>query len=168
MRASLPLRQVCTSHTLSSTLRPLAGYALYAWHCDAAGLYSMYSSGVTGEDYCRGVQATDANGKATFQTIFPACYSGRWPHVHFEVYPSLDKATGTANIVHTSQLAVPEDACHAVFNSVAEYSASIKNLSQITLATDGVFGDGYTSELATITGDVASGYVLKLNIGVAI
>lgn len=153
---------------VNNNCAPLAGYALYAWHCAAAGLYSMYSSGVTGEDYCRGVQATDANGKATFQTIFPACYPGRWPHVHFEVYPSLDKATGNTNAIHTSQLAVPEEACKAVFNSVAEYSASIKNLAQLTLATDNVFGDGYTSELATATGDAVSGYVMKLNIGVAI
>jgi protocatechuate 3,4-dioxygenase beta subunit len=153
---------------VSNNCAPLAGYALYAWHCDSAGLYSMYSDGATGEDYLRGVQAADANGKVTFQTIFPACYAGRWPHVHFEVYPSLAKATGTANVVHTSQLAVPEEACKAVFNAVPEYSASIKNLSQITLATDNVFGDGYTSELATISGDVASGYIMKLNIGVAV
>jgi protocatechuate 3,4-dioxygenase beta subunit len=22
-----------------------------------------------------------------FTSIYPACYPGRWPHVHFEVYP---------------------------------------------------------------------------------
>ena len=40
----------------------------------------------TDENYLRGVQEADADGKLTFTTIFPACYSGRWPHVHFEVY----------------------------------------------------------------------------------
>ena len=177
IRTSLGTKKIATGvpTTIEFTLinvnnncAPLAGYALYAWHCDSAGLYSMYSNGVTGEEYCRGVQATDAAGKVTFQTIFPACYSGRWPHVHFEVYPSVDKATSNNNVVHTSQLAVAEDACKAVYNAVAEYSASIKNLSQLTLATDNVFGDGYTSELATISGDVASGYAMKLIVGVAI
>ena len=128
----------------------------------------MYSAGATSEDYCRGVQETDANGRVVFKTIFPACYPGRWPHVHFEIYPSLAKATSNANALHTSQLAIPEDACKAVFNSVAEYSASIKNLAQLTLATDNVFSDGYASELATATGDATTGYVMKLNVGVAI
>jgi protocatechuate 3,4-dioxygenase beta subunit len=153
---------------VSNNCAPLAGYAFYAWHCDSAGLYSMYSSGVTGEDYCRGVQVADAAGKVTFKTIFPACYSGRWPHVHFEIYPSLDKATNNSNALHTSQLAIPEDACKAVFNAVPEYSASIKNLAQLTLATDNVFSDGFTSELATATGDASAGYVMKLNVGVAV
>lgn len=34
----------------------LAGYAIYLWHCDREGRYSMYSSGVTGQNYLRGVR----------------------------------------------------------------------------------------------------------------
>ena len=44
----------------------------------------------------RGVQAADSNGQVTFTSIFPGCYSGRWPHIHFEVYPSLSAATDVA------------------------------------------------------------------------
>ena len=44
----------------------------------------------------------------TFTSIYPAAYSGRWPHIHFEVYPSLADAT-TARAAATSQLALPED-----------------------------------------------------------
>ena len=69
---------------------PLAGAAVYLWHCDREGRYSMYSEGVADENYLRGVQETDADGTVTFTSIFPAAYSGRWPHIHFEVYPSLD------------------------------------------------------------------------------
>ena len=71
------------------------------------GLYSMYSQGVTGENYLRGVQATDANGGVTFTSIFPAAYSGRWPHIHFEVFPSLASATNGQNKMRVSQLALP-------------------------------------------------------------
>jgi hypothetical protein len=54
------------------------------------------------------VQAADADGKVTFTSIFPACYAGRWPHVHFEVYPALGAATAAGSAIHTSQLALPE------------------------------------------------------------
>jgi protocatechuate 3,4-dioxygenase beta subunit len=163
--AGIPTTVEMTLINVNNNCAPLAGYALYIWHCDRAGLYSMYSNGVTEEDYCRGVQATDASGKATFQTIFPACYSGRWPHIHFEVYPSLDKATGPSNLLHTSQLAVPKDVCDTVY-ATDGYSASVRNLSQLTLATDNVFRDGSTSQLATVTGSVADGFNFKLTAGV--
>ena len=39
--------------------RAMAGVAVYAWHCDAQGRYSMYSPGVEDENYLRGVQPTD-------------------------------------------------------------------------------------------------------------
>jgi protocatechuate 3,4-dioxygenase beta subunit len=29
------------------------------------------------------VQEADANGQATFTSIFPGAYSGRWPHIHY-------------------------------------------------------------------------------------
>ena len=66
---------------------PLPGAAVYLWHCDAEGRYSLYSQGVTNENYLRGVQEADSNGVVTFTSVYPACYSGRWPHIHYEVYP---------------------------------------------------------------------------------
>ena len=54
------------------------------------------------------MQETDAEGQVTFTTIFPACYNGRWPHIHFEVYPSLAKATNSSNKIATSQMALTE------------------------------------------------------------
>lgn len=83
----------------------LSGYAIYLWHCDRLGRYSLYSSGITGENYLRGVQVTGSDGTVTFTTIFPGCYSGRMPHMHFEVYPSVSAATSYANKVKTSQIA---------------------------------------------------------------
>lgn len=174
IRTSLSTKNVTTGIPLtvelilvnsSKNCAPLAGYAIYAWHCTQGGLYSMYSNGVTAEDYLRGVQATDKNGKVSFKTIFPACYPGRWPHIHFEVYPSLAKATASANQVHTSQLALPEAACKQVFATTG-YEQSVRNLSQISLATDNVFKDGASLQMATISGDTTKGYTATLTVGI--
>ena len=101
----------------------------------------------------------------TFQTIFPACYSGRWPHIHFEVYPSLAAAAAVSNRVATSQLAIPKSACDTVY-ATSGYEQSITNLSQITLATDNVFSDGTTNQVATMSGSVSAGYLATLQFGV--
>lgn len=147
----------------------LAGYAIYLWHCDRSGGYSMYSSGVTTENYLRGVQVTDANGEVTFTTIFPGCYSGRWPHIHFEVYASLNAAitTPASDQVRTSQLALPATACQAVY-ATSGYSASVGNFAAISLATDNVFSDDQAvSQLPAITGDATNGYAATLTVGIS-
>ena len=146
---------------------PVADAAVYAWHCDRDGNYSLYSTGVTDQNYLRGIQVSDATGTVTFDSIFPACYSGRWPHIHFEVYSSLENATsGAGPIVKTSQIAIPEDVATEVY-ATDGYSQSVTNLSQITIASDNVFGDDSAArELATVTGDVTDGYVATLTIAV--
>lgn len=67
---------------------PLEGAAVYLWHCSPEGAYSLYDASVTDQNSLHGVQVSDASGTLTFQSIFPACQSGRWPHIHFEVYPA--------------------------------------------------------------------------------
>ncbi|WP_432874636.1 intradiol ring-cleavage dioxygenase [Kribbella sp. CA-245084] len=145
---------------------PLEGAAIYLWHCDAQGRYSLYSDGATEENYLRGVQSADAEGKVTFTTIFPAAYQGRWPHIHFEVYPSIDDATKAGQITRTSQLALPKDACSAVY-AADGYDGSAENLSRTSLENDNVFGDDDgVHQLATVTGDVDQGYIAALTVGV--
>lgn len=144
---------------------PLAGAAVYLWHCDREGRYSMYDDEILDENYLRGVQEADAEGSLTFTTIFPACYAGRWPHMHFEVYESLAKATSGADKLRTSQLALPQDVCDAVY-ATEGYQQSVTNLAQLSLDSDGVFGDGYSLQLAKVTGSVADGYTVTLNVPV--
>jgi protocatechuate 3,4-dioxygenase beta subunit len=145
---------------------PIEGAAVYVWHCDRAGQYSMYDRGVADENYLRGVQPTAADGSVTFTSIFPACYSGRWPHIHFEVYRSLDEATAAGQILATSQLALPEDVCDAVY-ATSGYEQSVSNLSRVSLDRDNVFGDdGGVSQLATMTGDVTGGFTATLTVGI--
>lgn len=91
--AGVAMKVTLTLVDTSNSCAALAGHAIYHWHCDREGRYSMYSSGVTNQNYRRGVQVTDALGQVTVQTFVPACYSGRWPHIHSEVFASLDLAT---------------------------------------------------------------------------
>ena len=132
---------------------------------DRLGRYSLYNQGVTNQNYLRGVQEADANGRLTFTAIFPGCYAGRWPHIHFEVYPSLAGATNVANRVATSQIALPKSACDLVY-ATSGYQTSVTNLSQVSLATDNVFSDGSALELATVTGSVASGFSASLTVAI--
>lgn len=144
-----------------------AGMAVYVWHCDREGRYSLYSEGVTEQNYLRGVQVADDNGTVEFTSIFPACYTGRWPHIHFEVYDSLATAVAGDNARLTSQIALPQDACETVFAADSGYAASTGNMSGVTLASDNVFGDGWDAELATVSGTPATGMAVSLTIGVA-
>jgi protocatechuate 3,4-dioxygenase beta subunit len=143
-----------------------AGVAVYVWHCDRAGGYSMYSDGLTGENYLRGVQVADDSGKVRYTSIFPACYTGRWPHIHFEVYPGEADIADSAKAIATSQVALPKEICDVVYQE-SGYEASVSNLAQVTLDSDNVFGDdGGELQLATVTGDVSSGYAVSLSVGV--
>jgi protocatechuate 3,4-dioxygenase beta subunit len=161
----VPLDITMTINDFANNKSPLAGGAVYAWHCDREGRYSLYSQGVTGENYLRGVQEADSRGQVRFTTIFPACYSGRWPHIHFEVYPSLAQATNGANKIATSQMALPEATCQAVY-ATSGYEQSRSSLSRVSLDTDNVFRDGYDLQVPTVTGDPSSGYQLMFSCAV--
>jgi protocatechuate 3,4-dioxygenase beta subunit len=142
---------------------PVAGAAVYAWHCDRDGQYSMYD--ITDQNYLRGVQEADADGRVTFTSIFPACYPGRWPHIHFEVYPSLDEATSATGRMRTSQLALPQDVSEAVY-ATEGYEQSVANLQGVTLDSDMVFSDGYSLQMAKVSGSVSQGYTATLRVPV--
>jgi protocatechuate 3,4-dioxygenase beta subunit len=142
---------------------PFAGAAVYAWHCDAEGQYSMYSSGLENENYLRGVQVADADGKVTFTSIFPGCYSGRWPHIHFEVYPDVDSIVDHDNCIATSQAAFTEASCNDVYGNVDLYSASIQTFANVSIDSDGIFTpDTIDQQMFTLTGNRTGGYTGSL------
>jgi protocatechuate 3,4-dioxygenase beta subunit len=149
----------------AATCAPLAGRAVYLWHCNRSGGYSLYSNGITNQNYLRGVQVADASGLVTFTTIFPGCYAGRWPHIHFEVYPTLAAATSAGGKEATSQIALPQAVCAADY-ATPGYDASVSNLANVSLATDNVFSDGAALELATVNGSVAAGYTAILTVAI--
>jgi protocatechuate 3,4-dioxygenase beta subunit len=166
--AGVPMKVVIKLVNVNSSCASLSGYAIYLWHCDAQGRYSMYSSAVINENYLRGVQSTDSSGTVTFQTIVPGCYSGRMPHMHFEVYRDANTATSYTNKLKTSQLAFPTDICSAVYSSNSNYTGSSSNLAKISFATDNVFSDGVTLELTTVTGNSTDGYTATITVGISV
>ena len=144
----------------------LAGGAVYLWHCNRDGQYSLYSNGVEDENYLRGVQELDETGTVVFTSIFPAAYSGRWPHIHFEVYADVATAVASGPIVKTSQIALPKEACAAVY-ATAGYEQSVRNLADTSLAADMVFGDdGGIYQIASMSGSAETGYTAALTIAV--
>ena len=154
---------------VNASCAPLAGYALYLWHCDRSGNYSLYTAAA--ESYLRGVQVTNAAGQVTFTTIFPACYDGRFPHIHLEIFPSLSAATTGRAASLVTQIYPPRDVCTAVYNGATGYSTSVTNLARVTLASDNVFGDNSAAQVAqmamVMSGSVSTGYTATNTIGIA-
>jgi protocatechuate 3,4-dioxygenase beta subunit len=157
----IPLQIVLTLVDVNASCAALSGYAVYLWHCNRDGKYSLYTQ--ADQNYLRGVQASASDGTVIFQSIFPACYSGRWPHIHYEIYPTLSAAASVSNKIATSQIALPQAPCSEVYATTG-YEQSVTNLSQITLASDNVFSDGWTNELGTVTGSPSAGYVVTLTV----
>ena len=143
----------------------LAGAAVYLWHCTADGNYSIYSDAVRDENFLRGVQEADAAGNITFTSVYPGAYAGRWPHIHFEVYPSLSAATSASDRLRTSQIAMPEAESKLVY-ATDGYGQSSANLARSSLDTDNIFSDGYSLQLAKVTGSVSDGMTATLNVPV--
>jgi len=168
--AGVPLALTLNVVNSNDNCAVLADYAVYIWHCTRDGLYSLYSAGAQDQNFLRGVQVTDANGRITFTTIFPGCYSGRYPHVHFEVYPSLAMATNYSNRTLVSQMAMPAGICSAVYAGASGYAGSATNFAPISLGSDNVFGDNTAAQIAqqtpALSGSIEAGYTGTILIGV--
>lgn len=139
------------------------------WHCNKDGYYSGYGNqnsslgtkSYIGETWLRGYQVADANGEATFLTIYPGWYPGRATHIHVEVYVN--------NVMKkTTQIAFPESVNNTVYAS-SLYAAHGTN--PISNSQDGILGNSSTdlaNETVTISGDVTNGYVAEHTIGLSL
>jgi protocatechuate 3,4-dioxygenase beta subunit len=136
----------------------LQGAIVDIWHCDADGNYSEYGS-LTSSHFLRGRQTSDANGLVSFATIFPGWYSGRAVHIHIHVY----NASGKSLLV--TQIAFPAAVCDSVFTTATSFYK--KGKADTPNERDGIFSDGYTTQLAGITGDITNGMVMTHNIVVS-
>ena len=167
VQAGAPLTLKVHLTGTTSNCGDLSGYAVYIWHCTAAGDYSVYTEQSVSRNYLRGVQATGSDGLVEFITVMPGCYMGRMPHIHVEVYPSLATATREANAIKTTQFAFPSSVMSALYGTQAAYSDSIRPFNSISFASDNVFSDGHEDEMLRIGGDSANGYVGEITISVA-
>ncbi|MEO6287291.1 MAG: intradiol ring-cleavage dioxygenase [Dyadobacter sp.] len=146
-----------TIQNKSNSCEGLSGALVDIWHCDAAGSYSEYggsgmqSINYTNVHFLRGRQTTDTNGVVNFASIYPGWYSGRAPHIHVHVYDSSGKS------LLVTQIAFPEEISKVVY---AQGVYASHGQADTTIARDNVFGDGVSTELATVTGSVTAGYEL--------
>ena len=74
--------------------KPVEGATIDIWHTSATGLYSgddsismctLDNAEAVAARWFRGVQSTDAKGRADFDTCFPGWYNGRTIHIHFTI-----------------------------------------------------------------------------------
>lgn len=115
---------------------PINGATVDLWHSDAMGLYSGVSNDMfdlrtlqlsgesvdmRGTSFLRGHQVSGEDGKVEFLTVFPGWYTGRLAHLHLRSI-----IQGIAWTSHITQLYVPEDIEHAIYETAA-YKARGRN-----------------------------------------
>ncbi len=112
------------------------------------------------------MQIADERGRARCNSIFPACYPGRWPHVHFEIYPDRASISDSTAAIATSQVTLPQDVCEMVYAQDG-YEDSARALSRVSLSSDIVFGeDSGALQVGMVAGDLNMGYTVTLAVGV--
>jgi protocatechuate 3,4-dioxygenase beta subunit len=89
----------------ANTCEPIRDAAVDIWHCDALGIYSGEpTEGSAGTTFLRGIQLTDADGRAEFATIYPGQYPGRTTHIHLKVHIGGQRRNGAYSGGHVSHV----------------------------------------------------------------
>ena len=155
-----PLRlHIAVYKATRSTCTALTGAVVDVWHADALGAYSdVRSEGTLGQTFLRGYQTTDANGLASFTTIYPGWYRGRAVHIHFKIRTL--SASGAITRVFTSQLFMNESVTDAVF-ATAPYNT--RNQRDTTNTTDSIYDSKLLLSPQKASG--GSGYVASFSVG---
>lgn len=81
-RPGMPFHMTFT--IINFQCNPIPNVLVDVWHCDKDGVYSGYGPTI-GQTFMRGIQATNSNGVAVFDTVYPGWYPGRATHIHFKV-----------------------------------------------------------------------------------
>jgi len=130
---------------------PLSGVMVDIWHADADGIYSDASGAgnpnTRGQNFLRGAQLTDAQGKVSFTTIYPGWYAGRAVHIHYRVR-TLD-SSGQVVKNFTSQFFFPESVTDAAFTA-SPYNT--RGQRSTINSTDNIYGNVGDTMLLTLSG----------------
>ncbi|MFK8037725.1 MAG: intradiol ring-cleavage dioxygenase [Crocinitomicaceae bacterium] len=152
-RVGVPLVINITLQNTKDDCAPLQGVYVDLWQCDAKGNYSEYSNQVEGDftskHFLRGRQTTNAEGVASFISVYPGWYPGRAPHLHVEIL----KTDGTSLL--TTQIAFPEDISEAVY-ATSNYGEIMDTKND----QDGSFKDSLVLNMSAVSGNITDGYTL--------
>jgi len=147
---------------------PVEGAALDIWHCDALGVYGDEASeGTAGEEFLRGIQIADADGRAEFRTIYPGHYEGRATHIHVKAHIGGQRsgdAYGGGHVAHTGQLFFPEPVSDRVY---ARPPYSRDATPRVPNSADGIFVEqGGARSMLKLEGDPARELTGTIALGV--
>lgn len=141
----------------ATTCKPIRNASVEIWHADASGDYS----GVAGNsgNYLRGIQRTNTNGLARFESILPGWSRGRTPHIHMKVFISGDE-------VHTGQVFFRPAVLKTVY---AQGAYASRGQADTSNSSDSIYRAAGARALMTLKRKgslVSSGYNGSLVIGV--
>jgi protocatechuate 3,4-dioxygenase beta subunit len=139
----------------AKTCRPIKGAVVDIWHCDASGIYSGFGAGRASRTFMRGIQRTNANGVATFKTVYPGWYQGRTVHIHVKVHVR-------GSVVHTGQLYFPDRVTDAAYRKAPYANRPTRDVRN---ADDAIFRSGGKRSLLSLRHSGA-GYVGSIRMGV--
>ncbi|KAK4458229.1 Intradiol ring-cleavage dioxygenase [Cladorrhinum samala] len=167
-----------------NTCDPVPNLYLEIWNCNATGVYGGVVANGNGDSsdasnidntFLRGIQPTNEDGVATFETIFPGHYSGRTTHIHLMAHAN---ATLLANQTlgndiyssHVGQVFFDQDLIYAV-EKAAPYNTNTQtlllnsedNIMSEEFATDGV---DFIMEYAMLGDKIEDGVFAWLAFGV--
>lgn len=136
---------------------PLRDAIVDIWQCDAVGNYSDVND-ARGTRFLRGYQATDANGRVRFTTIYPGAYPGRAVHIHLMIRR---QAPGRG-VKFTSQLYFDDTLTDRV-HAAAPYAGAPARRTRNN--RDGLYAQR-GRELTLDVTDAGNGYAATYEIGV--
>ena len=129
------------------TCNPVTNTMVEIWHCNSTGVYSGIvasgngdSSDTTNLDktFLRGLQPTDPDGVAKFQTMFPGHYTSRATHIHVLAHFSgTQYANGTYGggyVSHVGQLFFDQDLITQV-EATSPYSTNTQEITENAVDT---------------------------------
>jgi protocatechuate 3,4-dioxygenase beta subunit len=139
----------------TSSCKPIKNAVVEIWHCDAGGTYS----GVQGNraNFLRGAQKTNAQGVATFKTIYPGWYMGRAVHIHVKVHVG-------GNVVHTGQFFFNDALTDAVYTKAPYNTRGARDQRN---AQDSIYVNGGSRSMLKVAKS-GSGYLGKITMGVSV
>lgn len=153
--------------TVDRWMTPVAGAAVYVWHSDARGEYSVY--GVNDASYLRGIGVTGSDGRVCFRSVYPGTYLGREPHIHFEVYPSLSRMPEPDRCLLRSRILFPETVSREVYKSNLVYRPSLKTFESLNFGRPGTgqVNPDAASQVALVSGDARKSVRASISVPVS-